>query len=166
MKALWSHHVQIATQLCQQCTARSTPTSIPIHTHSHYSTCRLSKNLPVLQNRPDSLPVKSKIKRTLIGLPPINKRPMNKISSSITCPQLSNLLDSKSKNVKPKNYLLKGSSFCSILEESLLVHPRSLKSQSIAVRINSLDKVSRNSFLSVIGVSKMYCPKDEMKIDA
>lgn len=181
MKALWSHHVQIATRLCLQCTAPSTPTSIPIHTHpyhlSHYSTFRLSKNLPVLQNR---LSVKSKIKRTLISLPLKNKLSMNKLSSSISCPLLLNFLNDQSKHAKPKNYLLKGSSFCSILEESLLVDPCSLTSQPLAIpvdpcsqtslpnalHIKSLDKVSRNSFLSVIGVSKMYCPKAEMKIGA
>lgn len=167
MKALWSHHVQIATRLCLQCTAPSTPTSIPIHTHpyhlSHYSTFGLSKNLPVLQNR---LSVKSKIKRTLISLPLKKKLPMNKLSSSISCPQILNFLTDQSKHAKSKNYLLKGSSFCSILEESLLVDPCSLTSLPNALQINSLDKVSRNSFLSVIGVSKMYCPKTEMKIGA
>lgn len=195
MKALWSHHVQIATRLCLQCTAPSTPTSIPIHTHpyhlSHSSTFRLSKNLPVLQNR---LSVKPKIKCTLITLPLKNKLPMNKLSSSISCPQLLNFLTDQSKHAKPQKYILKGSSFCSILEESLLADPCSLTSQPLAIpvdpcsltsqplaipvdpcfltslpnalHINSLDKVSRNSFLSVIGVSKMYCPKAEMKIGA
>lgn len=166
MKALWSHHVQIATRLCLRCTTSSTPTSIPIHSHpSRYSTLGLSKNLSVLENRPDSLSVKSKINRTLISLPLKNKLPMHKLGSSNSCPQLSHFSIKQSKHVKLKNYCSRRSSFCSFLEEALLVDPcSSLSTQPTSPHINSVDKVSRNSFLSVIGVSKMYCPKAEMKI--